>query len=79
MSDYRILYCRGGGGILETTEEVKSVDVIAAARAASSKHPHFTAEIWLDGRKVAVVRPTWRHDFTTQNEIASETPKLFQS
>jgi len=64
---------------LEATDEVASVDVIAAAQAASSKHPHFTAEIWLDGRKVAVVRPTWRHDFVPGNQIASEGPKLVQS
>ena len=77
MTGYRILYFRGG--ILEATDEVASVDVIAAAQTASSKHPHLTAEIWLEGRKVAVVRPTWCHDFAPKNEIASEGPKLIQS
>lgn len=77
MTGYRILYFRGG--ILEATDEVASLDVIAAARAASSKHPHFTAEIWLDGKKVAVVRPTWRHDFAPRKEVVGEAPKLFQS
>lgn len=72
-----MLYFRGG--ILEPTDELSCVDVIAAARTASSNHPHFTAEIWLDGTKVAVVRPTWRHDFAPGNEAVSEGPKLFQS
>jgi len=57
MSRTRILYFRGG--ILETTDEVPFDDLVEAARAASSKHPHLTAEIWRDGRKVAVVRPCW--------------------
>lgn len=47
------------GGILEATDEVPLDDLVDAARAASSKHPHLTAEIWRDGRKAAVVRPCW--------------------
>jgi hypothetical protein len=56
VPDCRILYLRGG--ILEATDELSSVDVVSAAKAASAKHPHLTAEIWLDGRKAAVVRPS---------------------
>lgn len=60
MTGCRILYFRGG--ILEATDELTSADMISAAKAASSNHPQLTAEIWLDGRKVAVVRPCWnRH------------------
>ena len=58
MPDCRILYFRGG--ILEATDEVASSDVLAATTKASSSHPQLTAEVWLDGRKVAVVRP-WCH------------------
>lgn len=57
MSDCRILYFRGG--ILEETDEVAFNGLVDAARAASSKHPHLTAEIWLGGRKAAIVRPSW--------------------
>ena len=57
MPDCRILYFRGG--ILEATDELASVDLVTAAKTASSRHPHLTAEIWLDGRKAAVVRPCW--------------------
>jgi hypothetical protein len=67
------------GGILEATDEVASVDAIAAAQTASSTHPHFTAEIWLDGKKVAVVRPTWRHDFTPEDQIVSDALSLIRS
>jgi hypothetical protein len=61
MSDCRILYFLGG--ILEAADELTSADLVSAARTASSKHPHLTAEIWLDGRKVAVVRPCWDQRF----------------
>jgi hypothetical protein len=57
MSTYRIFYL-GGGGLLDDTEEVVTQDLVTAARAASSKHPHLTAEIWSEDRKVAVVRPS---------------------
>jgi hypothetical protein len=57
MSTYRIFYLRGGV-LLDETEEVTSVDLIAAMQQASSKHPHLTAEVWSDDRKVAVVRPS---------------------
>ena len=57
MSTYRIFYLRGGG-LLDDTEELVSDDLVTAAKAASSKHPQMTAEIWSDDRKVAVVRPT---------------------
>ena len=59
MRHCRILYFQGG--ILEATEELASADLIDAAKAASSRHPHMTAEIWLDGTKAAIVRPSWAH------------------
>jgi hypothetical protein len=59
MSECRILYFRGG--ILEDTVEIGSGDLVKAAKAASSNYPELTAEIWLDGRKAAVIRPSWRH------------------
>jgi hypothetical protein len=59
MSQCRILYLRES--ILEDTAELTSDDLIEAARMASSTHPHLTAEIWWDGRKVAVIRPCWTH------------------
>lgn len=59
MADCRILYFRGG--ILEATDELASRDVLVATTTASSNHPQLTAEVWLDGRKVAVVRPWCRH------------------
>lgn len=49
------------GGILEATDEVAFDDLVDAARAASSRHPHLTAEIWRGGRKAAVVKPCWNH------------------
>ena len=58
MSECRILYFQGG--ILKGTSELISGDVVEAAQTASSMHPHLTAEIWVDGRKAAIVRPT--HD-----------------
>jgi len=57
MSECRILYFRGG--ILEDTAEFGSDDLVDAAKAASATYPDLTAEIWLDGRKAAVVRPCW--------------------
>lgn len=65
MSQCQILYFRGG--ILEDTDELSSVDILAAAKTASSKHPHLTAEIWLDRRKAAVLRPYWDHRATHKN------------
>lgn len=59
MSECRILYFRGG--ILEDATDVASDDLLEAAKAASSSHPELTAEIWLKGRKAAVIRPSWRH------------------
>ena len=59
MSECRILYFRGG--ILEDTADISADDLVEAAKAASSTHPELTAEIWLDGRKAAVIRPSWRH------------------
>jgi hypothetical protein len=47
--------------MLEDAEEFASDDLVEAARIASSRHPHLTAEIWWDGRKAAVVRPCWEH------------------
>jgi hypothetical protein len=55
MSTYRILYFRGGG-LLDAAEEVACDDLVAVAKAASSKHPQLTAEIWWESKKVAVVR-----------------------
>ena len=57
MSTCRIFYFRGG--VLEDTAELGADDVVQAAKSASSSHPELTAEIWLDGRKAAVVRPSW--------------------
>ena len=54
---FRIFYFRGP--VLEHTAEAETDDIIDAARLASSKHPHLTAEIWQDARKVAVCRPCW--------------------
>ena len=56
-SDRMILYFRGG--ILEDREHLASEDLVEAARVASSRHPHLTAEIWWEGKKAAVVRPCW--------------------
>jgi len=59
MSTCRILYFRGS--VLEDTTELADEDVVGAARSASSTHPELTAEIWLDGRKVGIVRPSWHY------------------
>lgn len=72
MSQCRILYFRGG--ILEATEELTSVDIVSAAKAASSKHPHLSAEIWIDDRKVAVVRPYWNHRLRQSSSDAEAEP-----
>jgi len=53
----RILYFRGA--ILEAVEDFAPEDLLEAARAASSKYPDLTAEIWQRGRKSAVIRPCW--------------------
>lgn len=60
MSTCRIFYFRAGG-ILEQAEDLASDDLLEAARRASSKFPELTAEIWLSGRKAAVVRPSLNH------------------
>jgi hypothetical protein len=59
MPMFRIFYFREG--LLEDSEEGVSDDLVTLAKAASSKHPHLTAEIWWGGRKAAVVRPSWEH------------------
>lgn len=59
MSNCRILYFRGG--ILEASEDAPSADLVEAAQTASSRHPHLTAEIWREGKKVGIVRPSWEH------------------
>jgi hypothetical protein len=59
MPQCRILYFRGG--ILEDSAELASGDLLDAAKTASSHHPDLMAEVWLDGRKAAVIRPSWRH------------------
>ena len=56
---FRIFYFRGP--VLESTEEVETDDLVEAAGAASAKHPHLTAEVWRDDRKVAVCRPRPGH------------------
>ena len=61
MSTYRILYLRGG--LLDGTEEVATDDLVAVTRTACATRPHLTAEIWRDGRKVAVVHPCKQHRF----------------
>lgn len=58
---YRILYFRGG--ILEDVTEAATVDLVEAAKTASAQHPHLTAEIWSEDRKVAICRPSWDHWF----------------
>ena len=68
MPECRILYFRGG--ILEDTSEFLPGDVVEAARTACSTHPHLTAEIWIDGRKAAIVRPS-RHDGTGRRPRAT--------
>jgi hypothetical protein len=55
MTNCRILYFREG--LLEASDEVACDDLLAAAKLASSTHPHLTAEIWWDQKKVGVVRP----------------------
>ena len=57
MTKCQIFYFREG--LLEATEAFACADVLDAAKRASSQHPHLTAEIWFDGRKVGVVRPSW--------------------
>lgn len=52
---YRILYFRGE--LLEDAEEFASEDLVAATACASSKHPHLTAEIWRNARKLCVIGP----------------------
>jgi hypothetical protein len=59
MPNCRILYFRGG--ILEAAEDLSSADLVEAAQAASSRHLHLTAEIWLDGKKAAIVLPCGGH------------------
>ena len=59
MSTYRIFYL--GGGVLDDSEELASNDLVTVAKAACSKHPDLTAEIWLDDRKVAILRPCSHH------------------
>ena len=55
----RILYFRGG--ILEETYDSAPEDLFEAARVASATNPQLTAEVWQDGRKVAVIRPCSQH------------------
>ena len=62
MSEFHIFYLRGG--LLEATDDVASNDLVEVARVASSRHPDLTAEIWLDGKKAAVVRPCHEHHST---------------
>jgi hypothetical protein len=57
MTNCRILYFREG--ILEASDEVACDDLLAAAKLASSTHPHLMAEIWWNQKKVGVVRPCW--------------------
>ena len=59
MPTCRIFYFRGG--VLEDSTELASDDVVQAAKEASSSHPELTAEIWVGGRKAAIVRPSWHH------------------
>ena len=51
------------GGILEEASELATSDLVEAARLASSKHPHLTAELWQGDKKVAICRPCWDHRF----------------
>jgi hypothetical protein len=59
MPTCRIFYFRGG--VLEDATELASENVVEAAKRASSSHPDLTAEIWVKGRKAAIVRPSWDH------------------
>jgi hypothetical protein len=58
MTQCQIYYFREG--LLEATDELICNDVVEAAKRASAKYPHLTAEIWFDGRKVGIVRPCSR-------------------
>jgi hypothetical protein len=62
MSTYRIIYLCNG--LTDEELEVASEDLLAVTQMASSIHPHLTAEIWLEDRQVAVVRPCSRHGET---------------
>ena len=57
----RILYFRGP--ILEEADEAETSDVVEAAKIASAKNPHLTAEIWIENRKAAICRPRWDDPF----------------
>lgn len=70
----RILYFRGG--ILEAVEDFAPEDLLEAARAASSNHPHLTAEVWRRGRKAAVIRPCWE---TRHGDMPPKAPMLRES
>ena len=59
MLKFRIIYL--GEGYIPDRRDVSSEDLVAVAQLASSMHPQLTAEIWLENRKVAVVRPCSRH------------------
>lgn len=73
---YRIFYFRGG--ILEDAHELAAEDLLEATRAASMTHPALTAEIWTDGRKVAIVGPSRAHTIKSQQELQSKPPLLEQ-
>jgi hypothetical protein len=60
MPACRVLYFREA--ILEHTQELGCDDLVEAAKVASATHPHLTAEIWWNGKKVAVIRPSWNPD-----------------
>lgn len=62
MFTYRIVYL--GDGLTQEEREVASDDLLAVTQMASSRYPHLTAEIWLEDRQVAVVRPCSRHGET---------------
>ena len=59
MLTYRIIYI--GDGLTPEGQDIAAGDLVAAAQIASSRHPHLTAEIWIENRKVAVIRPCSRH------------------
>ena len=56
MDGLRILYF--SDSLLYDSELLPTENVVEAAKHASSRSPHLTAEIWSGARKLAVIRPS---------------------
>jgi hypothetical protein len=52
-----------GDQFSKKTDEAETSDVVEAAKIASAKNPHLTAEIWIENRKAAICRPRWDDPF----------------